>query len=237
MQEEAKQLEEQLKAAPEGEEKDHMEEVNSKLDKALEAITTITEYHETARHQALASAVGVHPTADRQLDQLVNAAQIKSLLEERGEQRLGHSLLDPVVLGVVEQLMGQEGVGVLDTVEVVRQPQLGTGTRDQIALLLCFLRRDAGVQQLQEVDLTAHIVGKQLRCQLPGVIGDVDFALELHGSLVKPPLRDPTPRTRDVQPGVHRNDAVPFSTGAHVRSLWAPRRDLALKPVSGVMAK
>lgn len=116
---------------------------------------------------------------------------------------------------MVQQLVREKGTGVLDAVEVVRQPQPRPGARDQGAFLAGVVGRRSGVQPLQELDLAASIVLRQPGCQLPGVVGDFDVSLEFGHGLVEAALRDPAPRTGDIDPRVDLDRARAASGVAH----------------------
>ena len=96
------------------------------------------------QHHAGTGTVQTHLSSQR--DELVDPAQVATTLEERREEHVEHRQLAAVGLGVVEQLVRQEGAGVLDAVEVVGEAESGTGALDDPHHLLRLLPRRNRVQ-------------------------------------------------------------------------------------------
>jgi len=149
-------------------------------------------------------------------------AQVASLLEEGREERVEQRLLPALDLAVVQQLVGQEGAGVLHPVEVVRQPQASAGAGDEPDPHRGVVGGD-GAEALQELDLRAQVVGGQVGRQLKGVVLHGDGAAELGGRLLEAAFGDPAPRARDVEPGVHLERSNGRRACGHTASLRTQR--------------
>ena len=102
--------------------------------------------------QGLARGVGVESGIRGELDELVLAPEVAALGEVRGHEPLGELVLAALLLGEVQQLVGLDGVGVLEEVEAVLEAGVGGDAGDALrasartcsrGMPLCFARKSS----------------------------------------------------------------------------------------------
>ena len=118
-------------------------------------------------------------------------------LDEVGlEQALLHLELAAVRLGVVDQLVGEHGVGVLERVVVVVQADRLGDAGDPLEHPLDPVGRESARDEV--VLLAAVEVDRGVGRELEGVVLDLDRPAELRGSRLELALADVAPGAGDV---------------------------------------
>ena len=164
--------------------------------------------------------VAVEPDLGGEVRELLVAADVAALDEVRAQQALLHLDLLAVLLGVVQQLVRLHGLGVLERVEVVVEPDLRGDPGHAVEHRLD-LRRGHALVLDEEVDLGAGEVHRRVRGELEAVVLDLHLTAELRNPGLELALADVAPRTGDVRPDVNL-DCVAHTSESIVPPHGAP---------------